>query len=74
MEQYQACAADWESCAIAWVAARNRLRCLILRGVTDLVDDDGGEAYGNFGLFAERTRGIMVHLLDSLPGWLDQLE
>jgi adenosylhomocysteine nucleosidase len=39
---YGAIAADWESGAIAWVAARNHVRCLILRGVSDLV----GEAHG----------------------------
>ncbi len=73
MEQFQACAADWESGAIAWVAARNQLPCLILRGVTDLVDEHDGEAYGNFGLFTDRTRGVMTRLLESLPAWLESL-
>ncbi|HSV85435.1 MAG TPA: 5'-methylthioadenosine/S-adenosylhomocysteine nucleosidase, partial [Levilinea sp.] len=36
-ERYGAVAADWESGAIAWVAQRNGVRCLILRGVSDLV-------------------------------------
>ena len=71
-EQFQAGAADWESGAIAWVAAKNGLRCLILRGVSDLVDQNGGEAYGNFDLFSERTRGIITSLLESLPGWLNR--
>ena len=43
--KYGAVAGDWESGAIAWVANRNRVRCLILRGVSDLVGDGGGEAY-----------------------------
>jgi adenosylhomocysteine nucleosidase len=71
-EQFHACAADWESGAIAWVAARNGLRCLILRGVSDLVDEKGGEAYGNFELFRRRTREVMYKLLASLPEWLER--
>jgi len=66
-EQYHAGAADWESGAIAWVAAKNGVRCLILRGVSDLVDQTGGEAYGNYQLFIERTKGIITRLLESLP-------
>ena len=42
-------ALDWESGAIAWVAARNQTRCLILRGVTDLVGEAGDEAYDGTG-------------------------
>jgi adenosylhomocysteine nucleosidase len=70
VEKYQAVAADWESGAIAWVAKRNGTRCLILRGVTDLVDADGGEAYGNLELFQERTRSVMKALVEGLPDWL----
>jgi adenosylhomocysteine nucleosidase len=69
-ERYGAIAADWESGTIAWVAQRNQVRCLILRGVTDLVGDDGGEAYGNIEFFQQATLGIMRRLLESLPGWL----
>jgi len=64
-------AADWESAAIAWVAKRNNVACLILRGVSDLVDPvSGGEAYGNLDRFAEGSGRIMQILLQSLPGWL----
>ena len=70
VEKYEAVAADWESGAIAWVAKRNGTRCLILRGVTDLVDADGGEAYGNLELFHERTQTIMKTLVEGLPHWL----
>ncbi len=70
VESYAAVAADWESGAIAWVAQRNHTRCLILRGVSDLVGAEGGEAYGNLELFHDRTRSIMIRLLDQLPGWL----
>ena len=68
--RFGAIAADWESGAIAHVAARNGVRCLILRGVTDLVSTDAGEAYGRPEVFVARTAEIMERLLDSLPGWL----
>jgi len=70
INQYQATAADWESGAIAWVAARNKRRCLILRGVTDIVGVDGGEAYGELSVFVSGTQAVMQQLLDSLPDWL----
>ena len=69
-ERFAAVAGDWESGAIAWVAGRNRTRCLILRGVTDLVDDGGGEAYGNLALFEENANHVLGVLVDSLPSWL----
>jgi adenosylhomocysteine nucleosidase len=70
VEKYGAAAADWESGAIAWVAQRNHVRCLILRGVTDLVGAAGGEAYGNLALFQERTLAVMRTLVGQLPDWL----
>ncbi|MFH1634119.1 MAG: 5'-methylthioadenosine/S-adenosylhomocysteine nucleosidase [Chloroflexota bacterium] len=70
-EKFGAVAGDWESGAIAWVAARNGVRCLILRGVTDLVGAEGGEAYeGNFDVFVEGTKQVMGRLVESLPGWV----
>ena len=69
-QQYNAVAGDWESGAIAYVAARNKIRCLILRGVSDLVGEDGSDAYGDLGFFAEAARLIMASLVNSLPGWL----
>jgi adenosylhomocysteine nucleosidase len=69
--QYQARAADWESASIAWVAAKKHNRhCLILRGVTDLVYPQGGEAYGGMDFFEQASRQIMDRLCGSLPGWL----
>jgi adenosylhomocysteine nucleosidase len=68
--RYGACAGDWESGAIAWVAARSGRPCLILRGVTDLVDEGGGEAYGKVELFREQAGLVMDRLLAVLPGWL----
>jgi adenosylhomocysteine nucleosidase len=69
-EKYAAIAGDWESGAIAWVAARNGIRCLILRGVTDLVGSTGGEAYNDMDVFVGGTRVVMQKLLAALPGWL----
>jgi adenosylhomocysteine nucleosidase len=74
IQKYDASAADWESGAIAWVAKKNGTRLLILRGVTDLVGGEGGEAYGNIGLFHERTRTVMKNLFDQLPDWLEQIQ
>jgi adenosylhomocysteine nucleosidase len=70
--RYNAIAADWESGAIAWVAARNGVRCLILRGVTDLVGSDAGEAYGNLPLYEQETAAVIGSLLDALPAWIAQ--
>ncbi len=74
IKKYDAVAADWESGAIAWVAHKNRQRILILRGVSDLVGSEGGEAYGDYELFESRTKEIMRHLLDVLPRWLSAIE
>jgi len=73
VDKYGAFAADWESGAIAWVAKRNGVRCLILRGVTDLVGPSGGEAYGNIELFHTNTRAIMKLLIEQLPDWLNRI-
>lgn len=68
--RFGAVAGDWESGAIAWVANRNQTRCLILRGVTDLVSRTGGEAYNNIALFAENTSLMIQSLINALPSWL----
>jgi adenosylhomocysteine nucleosidase len=65
-----AIAADWESGALAWVAQKNGARLLILRAVSDLVSEDGGEAYDNIALFKERTKDIMRRLIEQLPDWV----
>lgn len=74
VKRYNAVAADWESGSIAWVAGRNNARLLILRGVSDLVNPEEGEAYGNYELFIQRTREIMKKLLAQLPDWLAAIE
>lgn len=65
-----ALAADWESAALAWVAQKNQARLLILRGVSDMVSEQGGEAYNNIEIFKQRAKEIMKMLFDQLPGWL----
>jgi adenosylhomocysteine nucleosidase len=72
IERFQATAADWESGAIAWVARCNRVPCLILRGVSDLVSADGGEAYQAIEVFHQGTRQVMETLLKALPAWLER--
>jgi nucleoside phosphorylase len=53
------------------VANKNQVPCLILRGVTDLVGAEGGEAYnGNIEVFYSNTELIMKTLLDSLSNWI----
>ena len=69
-----AIAADWESGALAWVAGRNHARLLILRGVSDMVHEEGSEAYNNIELFNERARGIMEQLVEQLPEWLNAVK
>ena len=74
IKKYKAFAGDWESGAIAWVANKNKVKCLILRGVSDLVNTETGEAYGNFDLFSQRTKEIMRKLIELLPDWQDAIE
>jgi adenosylhomocysteine nucleosidase len=72
MRKYGAVAGDWESGAIAFIAKANGMPCLILRGVSDLVGNEGGEVYDNIDLFAERAKGVMENLLRHLPAWVEQ--
>jgi adenosylhomocysteine nucleosidase len=74
LKSHGAIAADWESAALAWVAERNKARLLILRGVSDMVSEDGGEAYNNIEMFNERARGIMEQLVEQLPEWLNAVK
>lgn len=69
-----ALAADWESAAFAWVANKNNTRLLILRMVSDLVSERGGEAYDDFGIFKGRAKEIMKNLVEQLPEWLNAVK
>jgi adenosylhomocysteine nucleosidase len=70
MDDFNASAADWESGAIAWVAKRNSVPCLILRAVSDLVDADKGEAYGQYHFFEQQCQRLMQDFARSLPDWI----
>jgi len=63
-------AVDWESGAIAWVAKRNGTPLRIMRGGSDLVSLERGEAEGNGALWVENTRRVMAVLLTNLPNWM----
>ena len=74
VSKYDAVAADWESGAIAWVAKKNGQKLLILRGVSDVVGEDGDEVYGEYELFTSRAKEIMRRLFEVLPKWLTAIE
>jgi len=70
LKSHGAIAADWESASLAWVARKNNTRLLILRMVSDLVSEAGGEAYDNIEIFNERAKVIIQQLIMQLPEWL----
>ncbi len=74
IEHYDGFAADWESGAIAWVCQKNGTPCLILRGVSDLVNSQAGEAYGAIDIFHQSTQKIISNLLTHLPDWIDCIQ
>jgi len=69
-QHFGAVAGDWETGAIAYIARINQARLLILRGVSDLVGSEGGEAYGNLALFQQATLDIMQRLLAQIFSWV----
>jgi adenosylhomocysteine nucleosidase len=66
--KYHASVGDWESGAIAWVAAHNHTPVIILRGVTDLVDATGGDPTYNAAEVWERASIAVMATLVSLLG------
>jgi len=72
--EYGAIAGDWESGAIAYVAQKNKVRTLILRGVGDVVSAASDETYNNFDLFAQRADTVMADLLKHLPAWIEYID
>ena len=70
-EKFNVAAADWESGSIAWVASRNSIPCLILRTVSDVVNENAGEIYDDGAVqFSDRCKSIMRTLVNSLPDWV----
>ena len=43
------------------------MKCLILRGVSDLISNSSGEAYGDYGLFKKRAEMVMNKFVDVMP-------
>ena len=72
-ETFGGVAADWESASIAWVCDKNKVRCLILREVTDLVSPMGGEAYQDIRVFHNAAQKAINNLMEHLPAWLDRV-
>jgi adenosylhomocysteine nucleosidase len=72
--RFGAIAGDWESGAIAYVAQRNEVPCLILRGVSDIVSEKGGEAYQNISLYEESAKNILSNLMQTLPAWIERAD
>lgn len=70
IEKFGAFAADWESGSIAWVTQRNQVPCLILRAVSDLVDSEKSEAYGDYAFFETQCKQIMADFAYHLPAWI----
>ena len=67
-ERFEALAADWESAAIAYVARRNAVPCLVVRGVSDVVGEHHADAYdGRDHLYHSGTDMVMRKLLGGLP-------
>ena len=65
--KFHASAGDWESGAIAWVAAANHTRVLILRGVTDLVDAVAGDpTYHAASAWERASVAVMASLVSLL--------
>ena len=72
-QQFGGVVGDWESASIAWVARKHGVRTLILRGVSDLVGQQGGEAYdGNLHVFEQNAQAIMDRLVRQLPDWIER--
>jgi adenosylhomocysteine nucleosidase len=61
--KYHASVGDWESGAIAYVAAHNQVPLVILRQVTDVVTETSNPTAGNLELWQRSTRAAMASLL-----------
>jgi nucleoside phosphorylase len=69
LKAHGAVAADWESGAVAYVCARNSVRCCILKGISDIPIEDGVEADRKQGReYGSNIAGIMENLMrNALP-------
>ena len=73
-KRHQADAADWETGAFAWVAARNRIPWLALRGVSDLVTPHASETDCGIDLWRSRLDHLMRKILADLPFYISEFQ
>ena len=66
VRDFDAIAADWESSAIAYVAGRRGIPLLIVRSVSDLVNEATGETIGALPFFKDAARTAMQELVGDL--------
>ena len=72
--KFHAGAGDWESGAIAWVAAHNHTPVIILRGVTDVIDAAGNDpTYHAPGAWERASVSVMASLVSLLRAALPDL-
>jgi adenosylhomocysteine nucleosidase len=74
IKTYQADAADWETGAFAWVAARNHIPWLALRGVSDLITRQGSETDNEVDLWRSRLDQLMQKILSDLPFYFTEFK
>lgn len=72
VNEYRAAAADWETTAFAWTAARNHTPWLGLRAVSDLVTPDVSETDNSVELWRSRLDQLMAKILSDLPFYFSE--
>lgn len=73
-ETHKADGADWETGAFTWVAARNNVRWLALRGVSDIVTPRGSETDNGVDLWRSRLDQLMAKILTDLPFYFSEFK
>ncbi len=71
---HQTAAADWETGAFAWVAARNHTPWLALRAVSDLVSPQFSETDREVDLWRSRLAQLMAKILSDLPFYFSEFK
>lgn len=66
-KKYNAVAGDGESGAIAHIAAKNKIPCHIVRGISDVVYSEGSEVYSSLDTFEKASENILRKLYSLLP-------
>jgi adenosylhomocysteine nucleosidase len=72
--RFHAGVGDWESGAIAWIATRNHVPVLILRGVSDVIDHAGADpTYHAVEVWQQASIAVMATLISLLGEALPEL-